>query len=170
MKNKKINILVIAVSVFLVITSAFILNQNSDIKKLENSIKAEIGQLENKTNDEIQAALNEVIEKGNLRISINANPVFYDGNSEGTLMIENHPNNLYNLRCSISSDINNDGKTEEIYHSGLMPVNSHIQQDFLSLDADKGEYDAIATFTAYDVDTDEVIGIAQAEICISVLN
>lgn len=137
---------------------------------LESKVKAELGQLENKSNEEIEAALNEVIEEGMIRVSINMNPVFPDGASEGTLQIENHPNNHYNLRCVITADTNGDGVDEEIYHSGLMPVNSHIQTDVLGVDLEKGEYDAVATFKAYDVDTDAEIGVVVAQIRVSVLN
>lgn len=141
-----------------------------DLVDLENRVKAELGQLENKSDDEIEAALAEVIDEGMIRISINMNPVFPTGDSAGTLQIENHPNNLYNLRCVITADTNGDGEQEEIYHSGLMPINSHIQEDKLEVDLDKGEYDATATFTAYDVDTDAEIGMVVAQIRISVLN
>ena len=59
---------------------------------------------------------------------------------------------------------------EEIYHSGLMPVDSHIQTDKLDVELEAGEYDAIATFHAYDVETDAEIGAAIAQIRISVLS
>ena len=41
---------------------------HSDVRQLENQIKAELGQLEDKSNDEIQAALNEVVTEGSLSI------------------------------------------------------------------------------------------------------
>lgn len=145
-------------------------SRNDDLVNLENQVKAELGQLENKSNEEIEAALAEVIEEGMIRVSINMNPVFPTGDAEGSIQLENHPNNLYNLRCVITADTNGDGELEEIYHSGLMPINSHIQTDKLEVDLDKGEYDAIATFTAYDVDTDAEVGIVNAQIRISVLN
>lgn len=144
--------------------------QDNDLANLESEVKAQLGQLENKSNDEIQAALDEVIEEGTIRVSINMNPVFPTGESNGTLQLENHPNNHYNLRCVITADTDNDGTEEELYHSGLMPVNSHIQEDVLSVGLDKGEYPATATFTAYDVDADTEVGVVVAQIRISVLN
>ena len=139
--------------------------QQNDAALLESGVKAKIGQLEDKSNDEIAATLDEIIEEGNLSININANPVFPTGDSAGTLMIENHPNNHYNMRVSITLD--NTG--EEIYNSGLMPVNSHIDEDVLSTPLEAGDYDATATFVAYDVDTDAEVGRAAAKIKISVL-
>lgn len=139
--------------------------QQKDAALLESGIKAKIGQLEDKSNDEIEATLDEIIEEGNLSININANPVFPTGDSAGPLMIENHPNNHYNMRVSITLD----DTGEEIYNSGLMPINSHIDEDVLSAALDAGDYDATATFVAYDVDTDAEVGRAAAKIKISVL-
>lgn len=139
--------------------------QKSDAAKLEETVKAKLGQLEDKSNDEIQAALDEVIAEGSLRISINENPVFATGDSEGSLKIENHPNNHYNMRVIITMT----DTGEELYNSGLMPINSHIDADKLEKDLEPGEYDATATFTAYDVESDTEVGQAIAGLKISVL-
>ena len=160
---------VLVVLLMLLLTGLFVWQryaaQQNDAVLLESGVKAKIGQLEDKSNDEIEATLDEIIEEGNLSININANPVFPTGDSAGTLMIENHPNNHYNMRVSITLD--NTG--EEIYNSGLMPVNSHIDEDVLSTPLEAGDYDATATFVAYDVDTDAEVGRAAAKIKISVL-
>lgn len=140
--------------------------QPNDTVLLEENIEAKLGQLEDKSNEEIEAALNEVVEEGTVCISINMNPVFSSGKAEGTLKIENGPMNLYNQRVVIT--LAETG--EEIYHSGLMPVDSHIQTDKLDVELEAGEYDAIATFHAYDVETDAEIGAAIAQIRISVLS
>lgn len=148
----------------------FLNDRNDSLANLENEVKAKLGQLENKSNEEVQAALNELIAEGTVRVSINMNPVFPTGDGAGTLQLENHPNNHYNLRCVITADTDEDGTEEEIYQSGLMPVNSHIQEDKLAVDLEKGEYPATATFTAYNVDTDAEVGVVVAQIRISVLN
>ena len=161
-KGKLAVIIAVIVALLVLVFGGLFLysKQNDDLASLENEVKAELGQLEN----------NEIIEEGTIRVSINMNPVFPTGESNGTLQLENHPNNHYNLRCVITADTNGDGEEEELYHSGLMPVNSHIQEDVLSVDLDKGEYPATATFTAYDVDTDKEVGVVVAQIRISVLN
>ena len=51
-----------------------------------------------------------------------------------------------------------------------MPVNSHIDTDKLERILDKGEYDAMATFTAYDIETNAEVGQAMAAVRLSVLN
>lgn len=171
-KGKLAVIIAVIVALLVLVFGGLFLysKQNDDLASLENEVKAELGQLENKSNDEVQAALNENIEEGTIRVSINMNPVFPTGESNGPLQLENHPNNHYNLRCVITADTNGDGEEEELCHSGLMPVNSHIQEDVLNVDLDKGEYPATATFTAYDVDTDKEVGVVVAQIRISVLN
>lgn len=140
--------------------------QKGDSELLEDNIKAELGQLEGKTNAEIEAALNAVVEEGSMSISINMNPVFVDGDSEGTLKIENSPANHYGQRVIITLDETG----EEIYDSGYMPVNSHIQSDKLSVHLEKGEYAATATFTAYDEESQIEVGQAAAQIQISILS
>ena len=171
-KGKLAAVIAIIVALLVLVFGGLFLysKQNNGLANLENEVKAKLGQLENKSNDEIRATLDEFIEEGTIRVSINMNPVFPTGDSNGTLQLENHPNNHYNLRCVITADVNGDGEEEELYHSGLMPVKSHIQEDVLNTNLDKGEYPATATFTAYDVDTDEEIGIVVAQIRISVLN
>lgn len=171
-KGKLAAVIAIIVALLVLVFGGLFLysKQNNDLANLENEVKAKLGQLENKSNDEIRATLDEFIEEGTIRVSINMNPVFPTGDSNGTLQLENHPNNHYNLRCVITADVNGDGEEEELYHSGLMPVNSHIQEDVLNTNLDKGEYPATATFTAYDVDTDKEVGVVVAQIQISVLN
>lgn len=132
---------------------------------LESGIKAKVGQLEGKSEAEIAATLNEVVDEGQLQISINMNPVFSSGEASGNLKIENHPNNHYNIRVSITMD----DTGEEIYNSGLMPINSHIDEDVLEKVLKKGEYPATATFTAYDPETDMEVGQSAAKIQISIL-
>ena len=139
---------------------------HSDVRQLENQIKAELGQLEDKSNDEIRAALNEVVTEGSLSISINANPVFPTGDSNGSRKIENGPQNLYAQQVIITLD----DTGEEIYDSGYMPVNSHIQQDKLEVDLAPGDYAATAVFTAFDVDSNITVGQAVAHLNITVLN
>ncbi len=165
------NIITVIVILLLMLIAGLLLWQNfgpgrDDAALLEDGIKAKLGQLEDKSNDEIQAALDEVIEEGSIRVSINMNPVFPDGGSKGTLKLENHPNNHYNQRVVITLDETG----EELYNSGLMPVNSNIYEDVLEVDLDQGEYEATAVFTAYDTETDAEVGQALAQIRISVLN
>lgn len=158
-------LLMIALAVLLIVMKYS--NAHTDRVSHENSIKAELGQLEDKTKEEIQAALNEIVEEGNLSISMNMNPVFPTGDSQGSLKIENGPQNRYGQRVVITLDETG----QQIYDSGYMPVNTHIQQDVLEIDLGKGEYEATATFSAYDEDLGgAMVGQVAAKIKISVLS
>ena len=132
---------------------------------LEKSVRAELGQLEGKSNEEIEEALNRVVEEGYMNISINVNPTFVNGKLEGTLQIENGPANKYDQYVTITRD----DTGEIIYVSGLLPPNHHIQEDVLLVDLDAGDYPCTATFTAYDEEQNEV-GMASAQITVTVLS
>jgi hypothetical protein len=142
----------------------FFLKKEPD-NSLENSVRAKLGQLEGKSEEEIQAELDRVVEEGMFHISINTNPVFQDGTSEGNLEIENVPNNLYSMIVTITLD----DTGEQVYDSGLIEPNYHIQKDVLAVDLDAGEYPAVATFTAYDTETQAEVGSTACELTLYVL-
>lgn len=133
--------------------------------RLERSVTAQLGQLEGKTNDEIEEALNRVVEEGYMSISINANPTFANGQAMGTLQIENNPNNRYSQEVTITRD----DTGETIYRSGLIDPNYHIQEDVLLVDLEAGDYDCTASFVAYDGEH-HAVGTAAAKIIVSILN
>lgn len=164
----KINMkkVIAAVTMLLIVALAGLLLWNvvHGPDKLEKSVRAELGQLEGKTNDEIIEALNRVVEEGNLNISINTNPVFAHGAALGTLRIENSPANRYDQVVAIVRD----DTGEEIYNSGLLPPNYHIQEDVLSVVLEAGDYPCTVTFTAYDAEQN-VVGAANAKVVITVL-
>ncbi len=166
-KKRSIFRAVIIVLMIIIIILLFCMQQcgSSDALSLEESIKAELGQLDGKTEEEILEELNRVVEEGMFHISINPDPVFADGTSEGNLEIENIPNNLYGMVVII----NLTETEEEVYNSGLIYPNYHIQRDSLSVELEAGAYDAIATFVAYDLDSFEEIGRVSSEITIHIL-
>lgn len=133
---------------------------------LEAAVAAQLGQLDGKSEDEIQAELDRIVGEGMFNIQINGFPSFKDGTSEGSLEIENTPNNHYAMDVIITLD----DTGEQVYESGLLDPNYHIQSDTLDVDLDAGEYPATAMFYAYDVDTHELVGSTGCGITIYVLN
>lgn len=113
----------------------------------------------------IQEALNKKIEESMINISMNLNPVFEDGQSEGNLMIINDKSNNFIQVIEIYTEDTN----ELIYRSGGIPVGSKIENATLDVDLEKGDYDAVAYFIAVR-DTGEYVGKAGAKIKILVLN
>ncbi len=123
-----------------------------------------IGQLEGKSEEEIIAELNRIIEEGMFNISIAALTEFDSGTSEGELKIENVPNNRYLMQV----DITRNDTGEQIYESGILDPNMHIQKDKLDVDLPAGTYECTATFHALDMETEEEVGTAAAVITIVV--
>ena len=127
---------------------------------------AALGQLEGKTQEEIQAELDRIVEEGMFNISIASQVEFADGQSEGELRIENVPNNPYLMKVEITRD----DTGETVYTSGMIEQNHHIQTAKLAVDLDAGDYPCTAVFYAHDPETEELVGQAAAKLTISVLN
>lgn len=125
-----------------------------------------IGQVEGKSDEEIQAELNRIVEEGMLNISIASEVVFENGESEGALKIENSPSNHYLMQV----DITRDDTGDVIYESGVLEPNYHIQTAKLDAPLSAGTYVCTATFNALDPETEEQIGSAAAKISVVVLN
>lgn len=124
----------------------------------------DLGQLEGKTPEEIQAELNRIVDEGMFNISIASQANFKDGQSEGELRIENVPGNRYLMQVTITRDDNG----QQIYESGVLEPNYHIQSDRLDVDLPKGQYLCTANFRALDPETEDEIGTAAAQIIIVV--
>lgn len=125
---------------------------------------AALGQLEGKTQEEIQTELDRRVEEGMLSISIASTVEFADGQSEGALKIENSPSNRYLMKVEITRD----DTGEMVYASGIIEPNHHIQTAKLSVDLGAGEYPCTAVIHALEPDTEEPIGQAAAKMTIVV--
>ncbi|WP_165061627.1 hypothetical protein [Adlercreutzia sp. ZJ154] len=126
----------------------------------------DLGQLEGKTADEIQAELDRTVDEGMFNISIASIVQFQDGTSAGEIKIENVPGNRYLMQVVLTLD--SDG--QQVYESGIIEPNHHIQSDKLAVDLPAGTYPATATFTALDPETEEEIGQAAAKVTLVVLS
>ena len=122
------------------------------------------GQAPYKTQEEIVAELNRIVEEGMLNISIASLIEFENGESEGTAYIENVPSNRYVLRVTIKLD----STGEVVYQSGGLRPDSYIEKIKLSQDLPAGSYPATATFVADDPDTLEEVGQTSARITLQV--
>lgn len=125
---------------------------------------AKTGQAPYKTEDEIQAELNRIIEEGMFNISIASTIEFADGASLGKAYIENVPANRYAMKVKLALD---DGR-EVVYESGGIAPGSYIEDIALARDLEPGEYAATATFTAFDMDTHDEVGVAAARVTLLV--
>ena len=124
------------------------------------------GGWESLSQEEIEANLNRQVEEGYINISMNASPIFENGQAEGNLMIVNETVNRYPQQVVITR--NDTGET--IYTSAAIPVGSKIAADTLDVDLDVGSYDCTAMFHSLDPDTGAILGSAGANITITVQN
>ena len=124
------------------------------------------GGWESLSQEEIEANLNQQVEEGYINISMNASPVFENGQAEGNLMIVNETVNRYPQRVVITR--NDTGET--IYTSAAIPVGSKIAADTLDVELEAGAYDCTAMFHSLDPDSGAILGSAGANITITVQN
>jgi len=127
---------------------------------------ARTGQAPYKTEAEMQAELDRVVEEGMFNISIASVIEFADGASEGTAYIENVPGNRYNMQVTITDD----DMGEVLYESGVLAPNQYIEHIALSRDLEPGTYEATATFRALDPTTFDEIGQTAAAVSVVVMD
>lgn len=125
-----------------------------------------LGQLDGKSDAEIQAELDRIVSEGMFNISIASVVQLQNGSATGDLRIENVPGNPYLMQVTITRD----DTGEQIYESGVLEQNYHIQSDTLDVVLPKGSYPCTATFHALDPDTEQEVGTAGAQILVEVLS
>ena len=124
---------------------------------------AKSGNLPGKTEEEIQAELDKVVEEGMFNISI-ASVVTVDANGTAAVRIENIAANHHNMTVAITLE----GEDQPIYQSAGLAPGQYIETAPFTRTLPAGEYTATALFTAYDLDTLEPAGQAAAQITILV--
>lgn len=127
---------------------------------------AKDGQAPYKTQEEMQAELNRIVEEGMFNISIASSIEFADGSSTGTAYIENVPGNPYNMQVVIVDDESG----ETMYTSGILKPNQYIEKIALTRDFDAGTYQTTATFSALDPTSNQEVGRAAAKVQITINN
>lgn len=123
---------------------------------------AKSGILENDP-DKVQEILNQTVAKGMFNISINPQPVFPDGKSEGDLRIENIPANHYYTKVSITLE-----SGEKVFQSGGLKPGQYIKSAKLDKPLKKGDYPATASFVITNPEDMEEIGTVNAKITLHI--
>lgn len=167
-KKRKKPLLIAAVLcvLLLIIGGWFFLTNQGTNDTLELADNATIGILPGVDIAQRQAELQQQLDEGMIAFSINTNPVFATGGSEGNLMLENPANNAKLLVVEIYID----DTQELIYQSKAIPVGSYIETAGLDKVLEPGQYAATAYFKAYREDDYSYIGQAGAAINITVLS
>ena len=131
-------------------------------RALQKELEAEIGLMPGMTEDEIIDRLTRHVAEGRFNASMNSNPTFANGRAKGDVTIENIPGNRYAFNVTVKvvgvntklypEAENYLGQT--VMTTGLLEPGSYLMEKKLDVDLPKGEYDCIATFTAYQSEKD----------------
>lgn len=126
------------------------------------------GFLSTHTQEEIEAELNRIIEKGRFNISVNPT-VTVQKDGTGNFMIENVPANHYWMQVTVYYQ-GRDGTERELYRSGIIRQGYYIEEAEITgkLPA-PGVYNGRAVFAAVLPESDEEIGQSVATMAIQVL-
>lgn len=168
-KRKKQLLIAAIVCLLLAVGGWFFLTSRDDSMagdSLELADNATIGILPGVDIAQRQAELQQQLDESMIAFSINTNPVFATGGSEGNLMLENPANNAKLLVVEIYLD----DTQEMIYKSKAIPVGAYIENARLDKVLEQGKYAATAYFKAYREDDHTYIGQAGAAIEITVLS
>ena len=115
------------------------------------------------TEEEIQQALNNIVEEGMFRISIASNIIAVQG-EKAQVRIENNYSNRYVMQVKIHLD----DTGEVIYSTDLIDPGYYIQEAYLDKELEPGTYAATAVFTARYPDNEDVVGTVGANVKIHV--
>lgn len=163
-KKKKRRRLIIIILLLLALIAGgigayFALNQPEDL--YDSGVLEGIAP--NKSQEEIQAELNRVVDENMFDISIASVIESADGKS-GKAYIENVPGNHYDMQVSLQLD----GEDEPIFESKLFSPGNYFEDVAFTHSIDPGIHNAIAHFKAFDMESHEEIGAVDAEVVISV--
>lgn len=125
---------------------------------------AVVGSVPGKTQEQLQAELNEKVAEKMISFTINANPVYPDGKSAGNILFENPANNDKYTRLELVRD-----DTEEIiYQTGLMEPGTYVPEAPLDVDLGPGEYVCTAYIHAYKLADESYVGKVAAGVTVYV--
>lgn len=114
-----------------------------------------------KRKEQLQTRLDE----SQIAFSINTNPQFETGSSEGNILLENPANNAKLLTAEI---VLNDSD-EVVYSSKAIAPGTYLKNIRLDKALAKGRYEATVYLKAYHLDTQKLIGQTGAAVTLAVL-
>lgn len=141
-------------------------NRMDDTSKYWFDKMAKDGTLEGKTPQELQGMLDGIVQEGMFNVSMNVEPVFENGKSEGNLGIENIKENKY--YCRVILNLDQDGTV--LYQSEGLKPGQYIDKIRLNQELAAGEYDCTAVVTATDPDSLDDVGQVNVKVKLKVLS
>lgn len=170
-KNRKrlllLLLLLLLLTAAVVVTIVIVREQMRPKSQWELDAQALQGFLSTHTQEEIEAELNRIIEKGRFNISLNPTLVV-DEDGMANVMIENVPANHYWMRVTIYY-IDQQGQERELYRSGIIKQGFCIERaPITGQRPPAGEYNGRALFSAIMPESDEEVGQSAATMMIQV--
>lgn len=172
-KEKKtvIWLILLAVTLTLILVISGLLSSNQPARLVSGDIlpgagEAAQGHLPDMTDEEIKQQMQKAADETMFSFKINAQPVFEDGSSAGTLRIENPNHNVYPFVVEIYLDETG----EKIYDSGAVLPDRHIDTAKLDTELAAGTHGATAYINAYNPDTEEFEGKSAVSLSLIVNN
>lgn len=169
-RNQRWSILIILLLLFFILLLGAVVYYFAVLQPAQRSVTggqreaaALQGSLNVMTEEEIQEALNNIVEEGMFRISIASNIIAIEDDM-AQMRIENNLQNRYVMQVTMYLDETG----EEIYRTGLIDPGYYIQEAKFDKHLDPGEYNATAIFTALYPDTEEIVGTVGANVKIHV--
>lgn len=119
------------------------------------------------TPEEQQARLQQMLDRGMITMSINASPVWSLSNKEAGVnwQIENPEGQATKL---IRVEVLRDDTGKKIYETGALRPGTYITGTQPDVTLEAGEYPCTAYFYSYDIETEEFLGKAGAQITLYV--
>lgn len=160
-------LLLLLLTAAVVVTIVIVRDQMRPKSQWELDREALEGFLSTHTQEEIEAELNRIIEKGRFNISLNPTlTVAEDG--KANVMLENVPANHYWMRVTIYY-LDNQGQEQELYRSGIIQQGYCIEEATITgRRPPAGEYNGRAVFSAIMPESDEEVGQSAATLVIRV--
>lgn len=154
-------VVLIVAAVFCALYAAGILRFGGE-PSAQRDLTAKLGVMPNKTQEEMERVLNQLVDEGRFNIAINSNMTCENGTLN--VGIENIPGNRYLMQV----DLKLADTGEMIYSSGTIEPGYYIDEGKCEKQLSPGEYKAVAVFTAIDEQTDEHMGQSEIEVKITV--
>ena len=113
---------------------------------------------------EIAARLQKEADDSMFRIRVNKEPEFETADAQGSLFLENPPDSRYNMHAVVT--LRDTG--EQVYESEVLYPGGQELRVKLAKPLAPGDYPALVTATALDMETGDVAGSIQTEITLHI--
>lgn len=126
----------------------YMTNGGQEKSYLAREEEALSGQLAALPREDWQGALDEMVEKGQVLVSIDAEPVFEENGKLGRIAIQNDPANLYSFKVTLTEDATGD----VLYETGLIDPGYYLEYITLDKELSAGDHGVTAVFTTYSIE------------------